>query len=154
MVKIGCFSFKNGIMTGGKLGKKNGIEIVRFSRSDFRGPAGTSMYKFGESNPLPPPPQHQYLYLGVKVERVLPISVVGKHVFEYRRCSQNAYMKCKVMLWSHLYIHCWVEIKFYISLQVLGFYFTQVWHSNWSWSKELEGSWYQAIYWGKIRARN
>ena len=39
-------SFKNGILMGGKLGKK----LVK-NKSDFRGLAATSMYDFGESNP-------------------------------------------------------------------------------------------------------
>ena len=46
---------------GGKLGKKIGIEIVR-----YRGPAGTSMYDFGESSPPPPGPSGTFqceLYL-------------------------------------------------------------------------------------------
>ena len=40
--QFGCFSFENGILISGKLGKKNW----------FRGPAGTSTCNFGESNPL------------------------------------------------------------------------------------------------------
>ena len=54
LVKIGCFTFKNGILMGGKLGEK----LVK-RKSDFRGPAGTSTYNFGESNP---PPRHSVRY--------------------------------------------------------------------------------------------
>ena len=43
--------FKNGILMGGKLGKK-----LIYRKSDFRGPAGTSTYDLGESNPTPPTP--------------------------------------------------------------------------------------------------
>ena len=59
----GTFSFKNGILMGGKLGKK----LVN-NKSDFRGLAATSMYDFGESNPgkVPPPPSedHAFQYFG------------------------------------------------------------------------------------------
>ena len=44
-------SFENGILMGGKLGKK----LVQ-KKSDFPGLAGTSTYDFGESNP--PPQDH------------------------------------------------------------------------------------------------
>ena len=40
--------FENGILMGGKLGQK----LVK-RKSDFRGPAGTSTYDFGESTPPP-----------------------------------------------------------------------------------------------------
>ena len=46
LVKIGCFSFENGILMGGKLGKK-----LVYRKSNFQGPAGTSTHDFGESNP-------------------------------------------------------------------------------------------------------
>ena len=43
-VYIGCFSFENGILVSGKLGKK-----LVWRKSDFRGPAGTYTYDFVKS---------------------------------------------------------------------------------------------------------
>ena len=57
------FSFKNGILMGGKLGKK----LVK-NKSDFRGPAATSTYDFGEivtPGKVPPPSEdHAFQYFG------------------------------------------------------------------------------------------
>ena len=48
LVKTGCFSCKNGILMGGKLGKK-----IVWRKSHLRGPTGTSTYDFGERTPPP-----------------------------------------------------------------------------------------------------
>ena len=50
MFKIGCFSFENGILMGGKFGKK----LVK-RKSDFRSlhGIGTSTHDFSESNRPP-----------------------------------------------------------------------------------------------------